>query len=96
MTRNEIINALSTIKPILKEKFGVVELALFGSYSRGEATDKSDIDIMVTLSKPTADAYFSTYDLLQNLFKDKIVQVVSKKAIKPRYFEAIQKDLIYA
>lgn len=33
-----------TIKPILSE-YGIKEVYLFGSYSRGEATSKSDVDI---------------------------------------------------
>jgi len=96
MNRSEIIKTLSELKPLLKEKFGVVELALFGSYSRDEATDKSDIDIMILLNQPNASAFFNVYDLIQNCFKDKTVQIVSKKAIKPKYFESIKKDLIYA
>ena len=96
MNRSEIIKTLSELKPLLKEKFGVVEVALFGSYSRDEATDKSDIDIMISLSQPNANSFFNVYDLIQNCFKDKTVQIVSKKAIKPKYFEAIKKDLIYA
>ena len=34
------------VKPLLK-KYSAKEAILFGSYSRGEATEESDIDIMV-------------------------------------------------
>jgi predicted nucleotidyltransferase len=35
-----------TIEPIAKE-YGVDQIYLFGSYSRGEATEQSDIDLYV-------------------------------------------------
>jgi predicted nucleotidyltransferase len=44
----------STIKnqivPILKRQ-GVLKAAIFGSFARGEETQKSDVDILVKLSK---------------------------------------------
>jgi hypothetical protein len=33
---------------------------------------------------------------LEDIFKEKKVQVVSKAGIKPKYFERIKYDLIYA
>jgi predicted nucleotidyltransferase len=96
VNKTQIIQELKMIKPILKEKYGVTDIALFGSYSRDEATAKSDIDLLIHFEKPSADALFESYDLLQNTFKDITVQVVSRKAIKPLYFQAIKQDLIYA
>ena len=43
MNRGEVLDILRTHKPTLAERFGVTELALFGSFARDEATDKSDI-----------------------------------------------------
>ena len=44
MNREEILDRL---KQIDKSKFGIIELGLFGSYSRNEATDESDIDLLI-------------------------------------------------
>jgi len=96
MDKNTILETLKDIKPVLTEKYGVTELALFGSYSRGGQTEKSDIDVMVSFSFPLGFEYFDLVDELKNTFKPKEVQVVSKKAIKPKYFDAIKKDLLYA
>jgi hypothetical protein len=89
-----IISKLKSIKPELTEKYTVTELALFGSYSRSEQTNKSDIDIMVEHKHPLGFKYFDLVYALKDLF-DIEVQVVSKKAIKPDYFEVIKPDLIY-
>lgn len=96
MNKEQIIQQLKAIKPILKERFGVNELALFGSYSRNEAKPGSDIDLLISFEKPCAHSLFSSYDFLQECFSDIQVQIVSKGAIKPHYFKAIQGDLIYA
>lgn len=40
---------IDTLKPL-----GVTRIALFGSYARGEETEGSDIDILVTLPDPTS------------------------------------------
>ena len=47
MTRAEVLERLRAHRPALAERFGVVELAVFGSFARDEATDESDLDILV-------------------------------------------------
>ena len=94
MNKNQIIQKLRSIKPALQEKYGVTELALFGSYSRDEQTEKSDIDILVAYNKKLGMQFLDMIYELDKLF-NKEVQVVSKKGIKPKYFQAIQEDLIY-
>ena len=48
MNRDEILDTLRAHKPVLAERFGVSGLALFGSFARGQATDSSDVDILVS------------------------------------------------
>lgn len=95
LNKQLILSKLKEVKPQLSEKYSVTDLALFGSYSRDEQTDKSDIDIMVSHTSPLGFKYFDLVYELKALF-DIEVQVVSKKAIKPAYFEVINKDLLYA
>lgn len=40
----------STVKPIA-EKYGLEKVWLFGSYARGEATESSDVDLLVDRKK---------------------------------------------
>jgi len=85
---------LKDIKPALYEKYGVTELALFGSYSRDGQTPQSDIDILVDTNIPHGFSFLNILYELDALF-DKEVQIVSKGAIKPKYFAGIKPDLIY-
>ena len=96
MDKRIIIQQLKKVKPFLSKKYGLTELALFGSYSRNELTNLSDIDIMVDYQNPMGLKYFDMVYDLEDLFKEKKVQVVSKGGIKPEYFERIKQDLIYA
>lgn len=95
MDKQIIIQQLKKAKPILSKKYGLTELALFGSYSRNEETNLSDIDILVDYKNPMGLQYFDLVYYLEDLFEGQKVQVVSKGGIKPEYFERIKQDLIY-
>jgi hypothetical protein len=51
LSKNENL-AISDLKQRLVEKFGNIEITLFGSKSRGDGNRYSDIDILVLLDKP--------------------------------------------
>jgi uncharacterized protein len=91
---NEIITILSEHKSSLKKKYYIKTLGIFGSYSRGDFDNNSDIDILVEFEKPVGLEFIDLADELENLLQKK-VDLVSKKAIKPRYFSSINSDLIY-
>jgi predicted nucleotidyltransferase len=95
MTKLEyIISDLSSMKEELAKTFGVSALGLFGSLTREDFTDKSDIDILVDFSRPIGMEFFTLADVLESRLKRK-VDLITRDGIKPRYFEAIKEDLIY-
>ena len=90
-----IISTLQEAKSALQKSYGFTSLALFGSYSRNTATPgTSDIDVMVDFSEPIGIRFIDLADELEDILKQK-VDLVSRKAIKPKYFEVIEPDLIY-
>lgn len=93
--KQTILTILKTIKPSLEKKYGVKDLALFGSYSRNTAVSgKSDVDVMVDFSQPIGLAFVDLADELEQLLQLK-VDLVSRGGIKPKYFSVIEPDLIY-
>lgn len=93
--KQTILAILKRIKPSLEKKYGVKDLALFGSYSRNTAVaGKSDIDVMVDFSHPIGIAFVDLADELELLLKQR-VDLVSRGGIKPKYFTVIEPDLIY-
>lgn len=94
MTKETVIKILKQCKPAMQKKYGLTKLALFGSFSRNEQTSKSDIDLLVDFDKAPGLNYFDLLYDFDRLFNNE-VQVISKKAIKPKYLKAIEHDLIY-
>jgi predicted nucleotidyltransferase len=59
VNRDQILELLAHSKPTLVERFGVTNLALFDSISRGTARQDSDVDILVSFDGPaTFECYF--------------------------------------
>lgn len=85
---------LKLLKPSLIAKYHVSELGLFGSVVRGDFSSESDIDIMVDFGRPIGIEFINLADELEAGLKRK-VDLVSRKGIKPQYFNAIQPELIY-
>jgi predicted nucleotidyltransferase len=94
-TLGEIEELLKKNEAILKEKFNVKELGIFGSYVRREQKNKSDVDILVEFYKPLdLFAFIELEDFLSALLGIK-VDLVMKSALKPRIKDRILKEAIY-
>ena len=94
MTRDDILATIRANEPRLRE-LTVRELALFGSFARGDATDASDIDFLVEFDRKTLDNYLDTKELLETLFGRK-VDLVIKSNIKPRLRDRILSEAVRA
>jgi predicted nucleotidyltransferase len=91
---NAIVQILKQHKEELFKKYPLKSMALFGSYSRGEETKDSDVDVMVELSIPDSRAFLNLSYELEAITKRK-VDLVSKGGMKERYMKAIENDLLY-
>ena len=93
-SRDEVLSLLAENKAELKSRFRVYKLALFGSYARGDQREESDVDILVDVDPSIGLEFVTLADSLEKLLGVK-VDVVSRKAIKPRALEMIEQELIY-
>lgn len=91
---NEIILKIKNAKPYLVERYKIDSIGVFGSYVRNEQLPNSDIDILVEFSKPIGLDFVTLADELESLLNEK-VDLVSRKAIKPKYLGYVEKDLLY-
>jgi len=89
-----IIQILQQHKEELFKKYPIKTMALFGSYSRGEETPESDVDVMVELSGPIGIRFIDLNYEIEKLLSKK-VDLVSKRGIKPGYLAFIEPDIIY-
>ena len=96
MDKNHILQKLSEVRNDLSA-FGISEAGLFGSYVRNENKDNSDIDILIDFEKgkETFDNFLNACNLLENLFTNYKVQVVTKKGLSPYIGPHILKEVEY-
>jgi predicted nucleotidyltransferase len=91
---DQLLAILRAEMPHLVERFGVRSLALFGSYVRGEATDLSDVDILVEYERaPTLFEFVRLQAHLADLL-GLPVDLVMRSALKPRIGAAILAELV--
>jgi len=96
-TLTEIKIQLEELKPVLKERFQVETIGVFGSYSRGDQKKKSDVDILVTFSEPNDVDLIDFIEIKQFLSKKLKIKVdlVKKNALKPIIRDKILEETIY-
>jgi len=91
----EIKKKLEKLKPLLKERFKVKRIGIFGSYLRREAKKRSDLDVLVEFSEPIG---FFQFIQLEDFLSQELgikVDLVLRKALKPLIRESILKETIY-
>ncbi len=81
-------------KEHLKNKFYVEKIGVFGSYSKGNDTPESDIDILVEFNGPIGWDFTELNDYLEQLLGNK-VDLVSIKALKPQLKDDILSEVVY-
>ena len=94
-TKEEILRILRDEMPFLKEKYNVVNSGLFGSYSWGEPSLKSDIDLLVQFEKPIG---FFRFIELEDYLSDKLgakVDLVTEDALKPLIRPYVMETIAY-
>ena len=94
LVRNDILNLLREHKTVLTQRFGVVELSLFGSFARDQATEASDIDILVQFDGPaTSERYFGVQFYIEDLL-DQPVDLVTDKALRAEFRPYVEQEAI--
>lgn len=95
MYRDEVLKLLSEHKPELVRRFGITDLALFGSTVRDEARPDSDIDVLVSFDGPaTSKRYFGVQFYLEDLL-GKPIDLVTDKALRPQLRPYIEASAIH-
>jgi uncharacterized protein len=92
---NQILSIISENKDSLKRKYRISKIGVFGSYSRNEATEESDVDILVEFEEPIGLDFVLLAEELESLIGNK-VDLVSSNAVKPKIKKYIEDELVYA
>ena len=90
----DIEHKLKAIKPVLADKFHVSSIGYFGSYSIGQQTEQSDLDLLVEFSQPVGWGFFTLERYLEQLLGIP-VDLVTPNALKDQIKESILKQVKY-
>lgn len=95
MDKTTTLQLLARSKPVLAERFGVKELALFGSTARDRAGAASDVDVLVAFDGPATSArYFGVQFYLEDLLGCS-VDLVTDKALRPELRPFVEREAIH-
>jgi predicted nucleotidyltransferase len=94
-TRKEILDFLMKNKDSFQREFSVKKIGLFGSYARDEATDESDIDVVVELEKADMFCLIGIKQTLEESFGCRVDVVRMRKTMNPTLRRRIEKDAVF-
>lgn len=96
--KNYIINILLTELPLLRKKFNVEELGIFGSGLIIPFEKTNDLDLFIKFKRPVGFKYFELLEYLEKKFNKKIdvitpegLNSIRNKTVK----ENISKSIVY-
>ena len=95
MDREGILELLAEHKPHLMDRYGVTDLALFGSMARGAADADSDVDILVAFDGPATSArYFGVMFYVEDLL-GRPVDLVTVKALREELRPHVEREAVH-
>jgi uncharacterized protein len=93
--KEDILKFLASHKEEFKDRYTITKLGLFGSHARDEATEKSDIDIVVSMQKPDAFLLLGFKDELEESFKTHVDIVRIRDKMNEYLKNRINKEAVY-
>jgi predicted nucleotidyltransferase len=86
---------LTEQKSLLKNKYHISNVGIFGSYVRGEQRNGSDVDVLIDYHKaPSLVALIEIENMLSDLLGMK-VDLVTSKGLKPQLRQHILDEVVY-
>ena len=97
MNKQDVLQYLKSNQSYFSNKFGIRFIGLFGSFSRDETNEESDIDILYSLEKDKKLSLFKYLTLIKQLedYFGKKVDLVRDETVKSRIKSYIDKDIVY-
>ena len=93
--RKDVIRALAESKAELAARYGVTDLAVFGSVVRDAAREGSDVDVLVAFDGPATSArYFGVQFFLEDLLQCP-VDLVTDKALRPELRPHVEREAVH-
>ena len=79
----------------LRNQYQVASLGIFGSFARGEATESSDVDILVEFNESVDLFHFIRLQYYLAEILGRKVDLVTPDALKPLIKDRILREVLY-
>ena len=93
-TTQDIESKIKYAMPYLKSEFGIGKIGYFGSFARGDYSQDSDLDILVSFNKRIGWKFFDLKDYLESIVGRK-VDLVTQRSLRKQWKEAILEQVKY-
>lgn len=87
----EYISILTKHAPILRDRFGMTSMSLFGSVARGEQKSDSDIDVLVEMP-PIFYKACEANDYLEDVLGCRVDMVRRHENLTPFFIKQVERD----
>lgn len=94
LNSHNILTTLRELKPLLAERYALTKIGLFGSFARDEASESSDIDVIVEM-EGKFKSYLEVQDLLEKSLSHKIDLIRLHDHMRPRFKNRILQEALY-
>ena len=94
-TTQEILDRLRAYKEQSADKYGIEKLGLFGSVARGEQDDKSDIDIIIKMERPSLFRCAGISEELEKIFRRKVDLITLHENLFRGFRQNVENDAVY-
>lgn len=92
----DVLAIVKKNKTLLKERFGVKKIGVFGSMVRGEAKEESDVDVLVEFenTKKSFDNFMELSFFLEELFAKK-VDLITTSGLDKYVRPYVEKEVVW-
>ncbi len=95
MNKQVVLKRLTDNSEEIRQRFSVKAISIFGSIARDEASDDSDVDVLVVFDqKANFDGFMELKFYLEDLLGAG-VDLVTDKALRPQIRQAIEREMIH-
>lgn len=95
MKRDDVLAILREFKRDNAEKYGILQIGVFGSVARDEAKEDSDVDICIKTETPNPFALVHIKEDIERLIRKRVEIVRVREKMNPFLRDRIEREGLY-
>ena len=91
----QVIEFLKSHREVFAREFTVEKIGIFGSYARGDASEESDLDVIVEMKKPDLFFLIGIKQAVEEALGVRVDIVRLRENMNETLRKRIEKDVVY-